>query len=194
MKVAINGLFLQQPFTGTGQYTRHLLEHMEGLDLQVSQPVHQGNIAKLWWEQVEWPRLVQQARADMMHSPYFALPAIRPVPAIATIHDVIPLLLPAYRGSALVRSYTWLQALACRTAQALIVDSECSKRDLIRLTHIPEERVHVVYLGIDAGFSPDRSGESPLERPYVFYVGGWDVRKNVPRLIEAFQTLSQRIP
>ena len=106
MKVAINGLFLQQPFTGTGQSTRHLLDQMTDLDLTVNQPSRHGNLEKLWWSKLNGRQSVRQGRADLMHCPYFALPAIRPAPAIATVHDVIPLLLPAYRGSMLVRGYS----------------------------------------------------------------------------------------
>jgi glycosyltransferase involved in cell wall biosynthesis len=114
--------------------------------------------------------------------------------AVVTIHDIIPLVLPAYRGSPLVRAYTWLQALACRSAETILVDSQWSRRDVLRVLRVPSDRVHVVYLGVDERFSPDRSGPRPLDQPYIFYIGGWDVRKNVRTLIRAFAHISEKVP
>ena len=191
--VSLNGYFLSNPDTGSGQYTIHLLEQLP--DMAVSKPHGLlGNAAKLGWEQWQWPREAHRGGAALLHCPYFALPLRRGLPAVVTIHDLIPMVLPAYRGAPLVRAYTLLQALACRGAQAILVDSESSKRDVLRLLRVPEQRVHVVYLGVDPRFTPDRSGASPIERPYVLYLGGFDVRKNVPALIRAFAELAPEFP
>jgi len=148
MRVSLNGYFLNNPHTGSGQYTLQLTEHVS--DLAVAKPKSLlSNPAKLRWEQLQWPAVARKAGATLLHSPYFALPLTRSLPAVVTIHDLIPMLLPAYRGSPLVRAYTWLQARACRSAEAILVDSECSKRDVLRLLRVPEDRVHVVYLGVD---------------------------------------------
>ena len=195
MRVSLNGYFLTNPHTGSGQYTSHLVEHLAAVEVAVARPLRPlGNVAKLRWEQRSWPGLARKAGADLLHAPYFALPVRRNLPAVVTIHDLIPMVLPAYRGSLLVRAYTWLQALACRSAEAIIVDSECSKRDVLRLLRVPEARVHVVYLGVDPSFSPDRSGDRPLDKPYVFYIGGWDARKNLPALIRAFAEIAPEYP
>ena len=191
--VSLNGYFLNNPHTGSGQYTLHLIEHIK--DLAVAKPESLlSNPAKLQWEQLQWPRQAREQDAAILHAPYFALPLRRTLPAVVTIHDLIPMVLPAYRGSPLVRAYTWLQALACRSAEAILVDSECSKRDVLRLLRVPEDRVHVVYLGVDPRFSPDPSGSSPLDQPYVFYLGGLDLRKNVPALIRAFTEIAPEYP
>lgn len=195
MRVSLNGYFLANPHTGSGQYTIHLLAHLNGFNLDVAQPSGPlGNLGKLVWEQRGWPAIAAEANADLLHSPYFALPLRRDRPAVVTVHDLIPLLLPAYRGSPLVRAYSWLQARACRSADAIVVDSECSKRDLLRLLGVPAKRVHVIYLGVDGRYTPDRSGAAPLDKPYVFYIGGWDVRKNVPTLIRAFGQIAAKYP
>jgi glycosyltransferase involved in cell wall biosynthesis len=153
-----------------------------------------GDMTRLLWEQRIWPRQALRAGADVMHAPYFALPLTRRLPAVVTIHDLIPMVLPEYRDSPQVKAYTWLQALACRSADAILVDSEWSKRDVLRLLRVPADRVRVVYLGVDEHFTPNRSGPRPLDKPYIFYIGGWDHRKNVATLIAAFRRIMTERP
>lgn len=195
MTVSLNGYFLNKPHTGSGQYTLHLLASLRGVDVSVARPAGPlGNVAKLRWEQAGWPAQARASAADLLHAPYFALPLRRTRAAVVTVHDLIPMVLPAYRGSLLVRAYTWLQLLACRSAEAIVVDSDSSRRDVLRLMRVSPERVRTVYLGVDARYSPDRSGPSPMDRPYVFYIGGWDMRKNVPALIDAFRRVNRERP
>jgi glycosyltransferase involved in cell wall biosynthesis len=195
MRVSLNGYFVSQPNVGSGQYALHLLQCIRGAEVDVARPIGAlGNLGKLRWEQFGWPAAARAAGVELLHSPYFALPLRRDRPAVVTIHDLIPMVLPAYRGSLQVRAYTWLQALACRTAQAILVDSEHSQQDVLRLLRVPPERVHVVYLGVEPRFTPDRSGPSPLDEPYIFYIGGWELRKNVPALIAAFERVVAERP
>ena len=194
MRVSLNGYFLTNPDTGSGQYTLNLLAHLDAYMAVAKPPGQPGNLAKLLWEQRGWSAAAKKAGADILHSPYFALPLWRSIPAVVTIHDLIPMVLPAYRGSPFVRAYTWLQALASRSAEAIMVDSQCSKRDVLRVLRVPEARVHVTYLGVDARFCPDESAENPIGQPYVFYLGGLDVRKNVPALIRAFAEIAPEYP
>ena len=113
-----------------------------------------GNISKLDFEQIAFPRACARERADIAHIPYFASPLNPPPRTVVTIHDLIPLILPLYRGSFLVRRYTDLVAMAARRAQAVIADSECSKRDVVARLSIPLERVRTIYLAADARFKP----------------------------------------
>src|SRR5262249_15593161 len=63
------------------------------------------NLAKLWFEQIGVPRAAARLGADLLHVPYFAPPLVSPIPMVATVLDIIPLLLPEYRGGAAVRAY-----------------------------------------------------------------------------------------
>jgi len=45
-------------------------------------------------EQFELPRILRRRKGDLLHSPHFLLPLVRPCPAVATIHDVIYLACP----------------------------------------------------------------------------------------------------
>ncbi|MCJ7668829.1 MAG: glycosyltransferase, partial [Anaerolineae bacterium] len=174
MRVGINGLFWKQETTGSGQYTRCLVRELMALKTEYTlflpreaepgteNPHHRfittpfsknENLAKLWFEQLSFPRTCQGM--DVAHVPYFAPPLYPSIPTVVTIHDLIPLILPAYKGSLLVRLYTRLVSIAAQRAQAIITDSGSSKRDIINLLKMPEERVHTIPLAADEEFKSE---------------------------------------
>jgi len=231
MIIVINGYFLLQPATGSGQHLYYLLEALDAIDEanrylvlyprlgegQIVRTPHLGphfevrelsgagarlgvRLGKLWWEQVELPRACAAAGADILHSPYFASPLMPTTPTVVTIHDVIPLILPRYRSSARSRWYSSLVARAARRSQAVITVSECSKRDIVRVLGIPEQKVHVIYNAVDrslrqicddAALEGIRDAHGIGER-YLLYFGGFDERKNVARIIQAYHAARVR--
>ncbi len=177
-RIGINGLFLDKPHTGSGQYTRHLLAALAKLDGEneyrtftppggggsgnqeirksglMRKPDSLSNLGKLWFEQVGLPRACRQAQVQVVHYPYFAAPLVKPCRVVVTIHDLITLLLPEYRRSLAVRLYNRLIVTAARRAAAIIADSQHSQGDIVRHLGIPARRVHVVYLAAEARFHP----------------------------------------
>src|SRR5262245_9191743 len=124
MRVALNGLFLGRT-DGTGRYTHGLLSASAGLDepawevialagaggsieprprrlncrsIRPPAALRGENLVKLWFEQSGVPRAAAEARADLLHYPYFAAPLRSPARLVVTIHDLIPLVLREYRG------------------------------------------------------------------------------------------------
>lgn len=201
MKIAINGSFWNQPTTGSGQYLRALLTALkrcapENEYALIMPRAEGGNLGKLWFEQITFANACRRERAALAHILYFASPLFPPRPTVVTIHDLIPLLLPAYRGSPLVRAYTRLVAASARRADAVIADSECSRRDIVRHLGIAAARVHVVYLAADARYCPvdDLAAvrrKYALPEKYLLYLGGFDQRKNVRVIIAAFARLKE---
>ncbi|MBI4301043.1 MAG: glycosyltransferase family 4 protein [Chloroflexi bacterium] len=221
MRLGISGFFLDKPATGSGQYTRHLVNELgklEGEDTIVfrppwaQSPANEGeghlkqvvlplpledNLGKLWFEQVALPRACQRYNIDLLHVPYFGPPIFKPCPTVVTIHDLIMLILPQYRGSLLVRLYTALASKAAKRANLIIADSQCTKKDIIRLLGIEETKIKVIYLGCEDSFKPsdDPVAWDGLRQQYgltdrfILYLGGWDQRKNVASLIRAFAPL-----
>lgn len=174
---------------------------------QVPNVVQKGgdNAVKLWWEQTGLPGLaataIKEGRGyDIIHWPYFAA-SLRQPPAptatIITIHDLIPLVLPEYAPSLPLKAYFKLVSQAANRATLVLADSEHSRQDILRILKLPEDRVETVYLGTDERYRPGvlsddtrrellgKYGLAGNER-VVFYIGGFDRRKNVPLLIEAF--------
>jgi len=218
MHIAISAFFWGQSTTGSGQYLHHLVKTFrqtypllkltligdrqatnrlappDGIEwVTATTPFDRSkNLAKLWFEQVAAPRAARQIGADLFHVPYFAPPLVSSLPVVVTVHDLIPMILPAYRGHALVRGYTALVARAAQRADYILADSDASRRDILRLLAISSERVQTVYLAAEERFCPQSSATIAalrqrlnLPQHFALYLGGFDIRKNVPQLLQA---------
>jgi glycosyltransferase involved in cell wall biosynthesis len=223
MRIAINAWFLDQPGTGSGQYLHGLLRSLPGLasehqfllvappgrvelripglqiEFQVlASPFWRSDPGKVLFEQVAFPWACRRWGADVAHVPYWGSPLRPPLPTVVTVHDLIPLLLPAYRGGLAVRLYTRLVAAAARRAAVVLTDSLASQHDAQAHLDLPAGRVHAVYLAPAPHFQPEPQDADEAIRHgyglpprYVLYLAGHDVRKNVATLVEAFATVAQ---
>ena len=69
---------------------------------------------------------------------------------------------------------------------------DASRRDVLKVLRVPAARSHTVYLGMEAHptYTPDRKADvrarHNLPENYIFYLGGFDKRKNVPLLLQAW--------
>lgn len=220
MHIAINGWFVGRSATGSGQYIDHLLAHLprqaENVHLSlllprvdpfppavpdgvtpvpVALPAWPENWRKLWWEQVAVPRAAARLGADLLWVPYWAAPWWQPVPVCVTIHDLIPYLLPAYRGGLRQRLYTALVAHTARRSAAILTVSQASARDIARHLHISAERIHVVHHGPNQPDAPRPTPEQMdamrakyrLPARFFLYLGGFDIRKNLAATILAYR-------
>lgn len=217
MRVALNGWFWNRPDTGSGQYLRRLVTTLAGVAprLQITLVVPEGweveppgesvsvervalrgrgHLAKVRFEQSSFPQAVARAHADIAHVPYWGGPLRSPAPIIVTVHDLIPLLLPAYRGGLAARLYTSLVAASARGAAAVITDSEASQADILAHLGLPAERVFAIPLAAGEQYHPRSTelvntavrGRYSLPERYVLYLGGYDIRKNVQTLLKAY--------
>jgi len=179
MRIVLNGWFVDQPHTGSGQYTLQLLQHLpqvapqheyalvipkrnsfEIIDLtsnfQLPTSTFQrpaSDFRKVLFEQSIVPRAAQAYEADLIHVPYWAPPLRSSVPIVVTIHDIIPLVLKEYRGGPMVRAYTGLVSAAARGAALILTDSDASRRDIIQHLHVAEDHVRTIYLAADPKFT-----------------------------------------
>ena len=90
---------------------------------------------------------------------------------------------------------------AAYKAALLITFSKHARQDIVDLMHIPPERVRVIYLAAGDEYHPvlDPSKQTEVRarygvgEHYIFYLGGFDQRKNVLQLVRAFAQLCYRI-
>lgn len=215
MRVAVNGWFWHAANTGSGQYTRRLVEALARLEPSVCvavlvpgeikqqsdapnvrlhpHPIRRTRAGKVWWEQAKVARLARRLDADVLHVPYWAPPIASQIPTVVTIHDLIPRLLPAYRGGTGVRLYTALVSATARHTHAVLTDSTASRRDIVRELGIAEDRVRAIPLAVDDSLSPTPSADDAAVRRrldcpqcYVVYLDGFDVRKDLRSVMATY--------
>jgi glycosyltransferase involved in cell wall biosynthesis len=185
VRVAIDVSPLRQSRAGTARYLRELLPELERLvDVE---PLAWGGARKVatvardvWWYPLALPRRARTA--DVLHCPSFRGPVFSRVPLVVTVHDVGVLRRPA-AFNRWTRVYSrFFVPRVVRAADRVIAVSEFTKRELVDVIGVREERVRVVPNGVGKPFVAD--GER-AQGDYVLAVGTVEPRKNLPRLAEA---------
>lgn len=202
---------------GVSTYTRHLLEELPRVCaaneyiafVNRGTPVPDGiepvsaaleitkAPARIVWEQLALPIQAALSHVDVLHATVNVLPAVTFRPTVATVHDLSFLRFPdrLSRGRRL-----YLSASVSRTARSatrVIAVSGNTKRDLVDVWGIAEDRIDVVYPGVDPAFRPFPERPAPLPshsgtRPYILHVGTLEPRKNIDVLISAYGALRAR--
>ncbi len=134
---------------------------------------------------------------DVLFIPAHVLPVFHPRRSIVTIHDLGYLHYPEMHTSRARRYLDWSTRWNAHRATAVLADSETTKSDLVRSYGAAPDKIHVVYLGRDVGLTrvidPLRLDEMRarygLGRQYLLYVGTIQPRKNLERLVHAFERI-----
>ena len=121
--------------------------------------------------------------------------------SVATVHDMVPLLLP-YTSGTDPREFRARLGFASRFADAIIAVSRRTKEDMVRLSGIAAERIHVVYPPVGLPQRPLAAERVAARlRPlglvpdgYVLFCGTIEPRKNLLSLMEAVASLPQAPP
>jgi glycosyltransferase involved in cell wall biosynthesis len=151
----------------------------------------------LWWEQRWLPRQCKADSISVLHSPFnFGLPWASCCPRVLTLHDALFHLEAGTRSifrrrDLESRLYHWI---ARSRAHHVITVTEYSKKELVKVLGIPAEKISVTHEAADPAFAvrPAHAAVQAavrkygLHRPYFFYIGGWEERKNVSFLVDAF--------
>ncbi|MBU4420989.1 MAG: glycosyltransferase family 4 protein [Proteobacteria bacterium] len=115
---------------------------------------------------------------------------------VITIHDMAHEYYPEATSK---RIFNYLKKLqrSAEKADLIIADSENTKKDVEKILNIPNEKIKVIYLGVDPIFRPinDKDVLDPIRRKYniyekfILYVGAIQPRKNIATLIRAYSML-----
>jgi glycosyltransferase involved in cell wall biosynthesis len=151
--------------------------------------------ARLAWEQTGLPLVAQQVGADLIHSPHYTMPLHAPVPVVVTLHDVTFFSEPELHSAVRTGFYRSATRTAVRRAARVVVPSQATRDELVRLLDADVSRIDVARHGVDlATFHPPTDSEchqvaSRLGlhgRPYVAFLGVLERRKNVPDLVRGW--------
>jgi glycosyltransferase involved in cell wall biosynthesis len=214
MRIALDTTPLLLGGGGVATYTRELMGAFETnaeVDVITTQHDRTGassvlgrTIAGIAREGFYYPRGLARAAqaegADLIHVPA-AMPAYSThLPLVLTIHDAIPWRHPEWFTRANALQQRLLVGRAARQADLVLTDSHASKRDIIELLRVPEERIAVIHLGVSPAFSPAlRDTHWLAERfgitgPVVLSVGTPEPRKNLAGTLSIFERVSRELP
>jgi glycosyltransferase involved in cell wall biosynthesis len=153
------------------------------------EPVELPARSQLWRMAVRLPRLLHRLRPALAHFQH-ALPPACPCQAVVTIHDLSFERDPELMSRRDRLIFRTVVPRAARSAARVLAVSERTKRDLVELYGIPEQKIVVTPNGVDPAFTPD--GPSPDGAPYALVVGTLQARKDPETAVEALALLRDR--
>jgi glycosyltransferase involved in cell wall biosynthesis len=189
--IGIDARSLSAGPAGVATYVSGLLRHLPCLDPLFEQTPRNNFL----WNQIRVPLAFRSKRWTAFHAPAYTGPLFGCRPVILTVHDVSylvnrewypyridPLRLLFYRSS-------------LKRAERIIVPSDFSAAELLRLYPELRSRVRRVYLGVSDAFFPDpeqaRTARRELGLPerFLLQVGDIHKRRNVPLASRAARQL-----
>lgn len=123
-----------------------------------------------------------------------------PAHYMVTMHDTMPRRFPRYLGRYAVRKILMYAAEHfARHADLVLAISQCTARDLTTLAGIPAHKIQVFYNWVDDTYQRERVLHKAVEvraryglpEKFWIYLGGYDYRKNVERLLQAYAQAKQ---
>jgi glycosyltransferase involved in cell wall biosynthesis len=138
---------------------------------------------------------------DLYHCPDFVLPPLRHARGILTVHDLAFLMRPDCADDRLRSYLEEVVPRSVRRADFIIADSENTRNDLVVLLGVRPAQVAVVPGGVEERFmrvgDPEqlKNARQRLgvgDAPFILSIGVIEPRKNLNRLMDAFQVLKQR--
>lgn len=189
MKVAVDVTPLRMTGAGTARYLRNLLARIE--------PEHDvrrvafggaGKASVLVRELAWYPFALGRTRGvDVLHCPTYYGPLRSRVPLVVTVLDLsvfrYPDAFPRWMRTYVPR----VAPSVLRAARRILAISEFTKRELVDVLGVPEEKIAAVPLAVEREvFHPD--GPAAVGE-YVLAVATLEPRKNLARLVEATRRL-----
>lgn len=223
MKIGIDLRFWRAGTGGLGRYSRNLLTELLQID-QTNQYVaiitpedepefnlRAPNLTKLvvpighysLGEQTKFVKILNNQNFDLVHFANFNHPILYRRPFVVTIHDLIMHLFPtgAQKNSLLRKTAYRLTMKDCRRAKKVIVPSQSTRDDLVKMLHFPSQKIVITPEGSEAIFRVHTDREKvavrerlKLPKKYLLFVSRWEVYKGLPVLLDAYERLTEKYP
>jgi len=161
--------------------------------VQIGPPSRHPFLWYLWFEK-SIPKILNQHKPDVFLSPDGYLSTSNDIPSLPVIHDInfehYPKDLPFWYRKYYRHYFPKFAQKATRIATV----SEFSKQDIVEKYKVDPNKIDVVYNGVSDRFNPldkNEINETQKElsngRPYFVFVGAIHPRKNIGRMLKAFE-------
>ena len=170
----------------------------------VAGPVALGHrTERLAWEQSGLPVVAEQVGADVIHMPNYTMPLRPGLPTVVTIHDLSFFTDPERYTPMSGMSLKSATKAAAVQATRLIVPSNATRDELVRVLGIDPGKIDVAYHGVDHRLfhRPDEIQVSRVTarlglhgKPYVAFLGSLTPRKNAPALVSGWAAAVADLP
>jgi glycosyltransferase involved in cell wall biosynthesis len=149
-----------------------------------------------------WPMDKTFGATRIFHATNHLLAHFKQAQTIYTLHDLIFLHFPQYHLPYNRWYLTLTMPRYLRAADVIVTPSECSRQDAIKFYHLPESKINVIYEAAAPHFKPigdpaeaDRVRQKyNLPAKFILHVATIEPRKNLSRLLDAFQALLAEWP
>ncbi len=163
--------------------------------------IFRHRVLLMLFEQLLMPLLLWRDKIDIVHSLHYTHPLFSPCPRVVTIHDLTFILFPELhtRGRRLIMPFFIRHAM--KHAEALIFVSDATRRDAESLMPGGQGMHAVVPLGVELKDfivmpteTPDVLAKLSIHNPFLLFLGTIEPRKNIERLINAFENIANDYP
>lgn len=223
MRVGIDIGPLAGERTGVGNYCYFLVKHLlqqarheyVGLCTAMGQPQLNGlplpyrrialptRVLYRAWDKFGVPRVdARLGGVEVYHATNYVLPPARRAKRVVTVHDLAFLAVPELCSPKIAEMFGKNIGRYCREADAILVYSESTKRDLRRFLDVEEEKIFATPMAVDAAFTPVEKEEAKehvrakygIADPFLLFVSTLEPRKNVVGLLEIFARVANDFP
>jgi glycosyltransferase involved in cell wall biosynthesis len=160
----------------------------------IIRPPARHPILFMLWFDIALPRALKKYKIDVFFSPDGYLSLQTKVPQIATIHDLNFEYFPEDLPFAARTYLRYFFPKFAKKAQQIITVSNYSKDDLVKTYAVKAEKITVAWNAASNIFKPIEIEQKQLIRntysngkQYFVFVGSLHPRKNIPRLLKAFE-------
>jgi glycosyltransferase involved in cell wall biosynthesis len=165
--------------------------------LVVRSSIFRNRLALAFYEQCILPWVLLFHRIDVVHSLHYTFPLLCPARRVVTLHDMTHTLYPEMHTRGRTIAMSTFAKLALRRAEGVLFVSNSTRKDAERLfgqgrnlrAVTPLAVDHAVFDDIDPTAIDGSLTRIGIDRPYILFLGTLEPRKNVERLVHAFDSL-----
>lgn len=179
-------------------YDQKFLEFDNMRAVRVGLPARHPILFKLWFD-YSLPKALKREKIDVFYSGDSYASLTSNVPYILVSHDLAFIHYPQFISPVQRMYYDYYFPKFHNNAKSIIAVSDATKQDIVKHYNIESSKIHIGYNATPQGFAPISDEEKILVRdkysqgkPYFIYLGSLHPRKNIDRLIKAFDLFKKQ--